>query len=65
MLASRRALMSLRARRLNRLREAGVDERRRRWLLAIAILVGVATGDPSAASSLLADSAMAELSSAA
>ena len=65
MLAARRALMSLRARRLNRLRDVGADDRKRRWLLAIAVVVGIAAGDTGATSSMVSDVAMTELATAA
>ena len=57
--------MSLRARRLNRLRDVGADDRKRRWLLAIAVVVGIAAGDTGATSSMVSDVAMTELATAA
>jgi hypothetical protein len=68
MMAARRVAMSLRARRLSRLRDIGtgaLDDRRRRWLLAIAVVVGIAAGDTGAASSVISEVASAELVTAA
>ena len=64
MMAARRVAMSLRARRLNRLRDVGVDDRKRRWLLAIAVVVGIAAGDTGTAS-MISEVASAELVAAA
>jgi CelD/BcsL family acetyltransferase involved in cellulose biosynthesis len=62
---ARRALMSLRARRLNHLRDAVSDDRRRRWLLAIALVVGIAAGDTTSTSTVVSELAMADLATAA
>jgi CelD/BcsL family acetyltransferase involved in cellulose biosynthesis len=64
MMAARRAMMSLRARRLSRLRDqapATFGDAGRRWLLAVAIVVGVAAGSPDVAVTVLADTFLAEL----
>jgi hypothetical protein len=46
------------------LRNAGIDDRRRRWLLAIALVVGIATGDTSSTSTVVSELAMADLATA-
>jgi hypothetical protein len=57
-------MMSLRARRLARLRDqlpAAFGDTGRRWLLAIAVIVSVAAGSTDAASVIAADVAVAEI----